>query len=1122
MKLDTTKFVHLHLHSDFSLLDGVGTSIEYAALAAENKQTAIALTDHGNMYGLPQHWRACAAAGIKPIAGCEVYVSDARGDDRGKVLKGKAKAQALEKGTIDPTHTDSHLLLIAQTQQGWRNLLKINHDAVREGYYYQPRTCNDYVLTHAEGLVCTTACVGSQFGMLARLGRIRELRALMTKYKDAFQDRFFVELQVHEFEAQKLVNTVLMREAKSLGIKMVITADVHYACMSDSPRQNEVIAISRRTQLDDPKAFKIESRTLWYSTPDQMWLLAKRLGYEMSSKDFAQAVYNTYEIAQSCNVKIYEDGTAKPPKYIDSAGKSPPDSHAALERVARAGLAKRFARCNSDYRARLDHELQIIKRCGMADFYLVAADIVRECRSRGIYSWTRGSGCASLVACAIGITSVDPIRFGLLFERFVDPDRAAAPDFDIDMDSERRGEIIQWLITKYGGDDGERIARISAVSTFGVKSAFRDLCMARGVPKELVFRAASSLDTMDLGDLEERLAASVPASRCALLSEAQAKLSESPAVAQVSNQYPGLLPAAMTLVGRAHHRTQHAAGYLLAPGPIVDYVPIDKAGGEIVTAWGEGLRTQDLAPTGLLKVDLLGLNTLTVVSQVVKDASDRTGRDVFSEINGLTMNYEDESTARDYWRGNGFGIHQLNEQSQMLASLVKRMKPTCVEQIIAAIALYRPGSIDQVERFVKRAKGAVYESVEPTYDAILKETYGIIVYQEQIMRIMHELGGVPLRKAYETIKAISKQKKDKVEAARGEFIEGASKRLPRATAGRIFELIEKFAGYGFNKAHSASYGVLSWITAYLRSRYPYEFFCAWLNGTPNESGKGHERRIESLMRTAQQFGIRLLPPDVTTSGDRWSYHDYNDAEGERQTALVAPLSLTIGVGDAAARHIKSDWATRYVPGKTTLPDFIAWADANRRIVNSKTVRALACVGAFRRLAKTEHAYDFAEAYYASKSKAKGRLQALVGQCDENPDSVYVTPRSAINRGKLERQALGFAYWNDAWRVNHRGEKADELLAQNRIAPCNDTRSRGKRRAFLLSGVSVRKDRRGCEMAFLNLTGRNGAQVRGLVFSSEWSKLKPHLRVESVYLMAGEFDNGTYMVRANGTRNIDEQ
>lgn len=1096
-------FVHLHCHTDRSLLDGVGKSIEYAEISARNKQKAIAITDHGVLYGLPEHKKACERVGVKPIYGCELYVADKRDEDK-SVLQDARKAKKLQSDKYDPTFTDAHLVVLAADQTGWQNLLRINHDSVINGYYYKPRTTHDFVCQHAEGLIATTACMGSLFGKLALQPNVEPLRALLKQFKDAFKDRFYYEIHVNEVPEQKKINTILAHECKRLAIKPILTCDVHYACASDVNRQEEMVAVSRHTKLDDPDAFKIGARHLWFARPIDAWGLSMNLGMGIDKGVFRQAILNTVEVSEKCKVQIYNDNTLKPPTFKLDSGVDVKNPYLYLERKATAGFNKLFSDRAPKYLARLKHELSVIQKCGMSAFYLVTMDIVAKCRADGIFVWTRGSGCASLVACCVGITSIDPIRFGLLFERFVDPSRPNAPDFDLDIDANRRQEVIDWMVTKYGGVNGENIARIISFQTFGVKSALRDVFAARGIDSKVAFSISSASDGLP-PTVETRLAESTLSDRKAAIDNAISELGklDSEPVTKALADHPEIMRAALTMVGRVRNRSTHPAGYVVAPGPLIEHIPIDKANGNIVTAWGEGLAAQDISETGLMKIDLLALDTCTVVSNCLRLIASRNQRDiaeVYAEVETVNSKFDDPKTMGEYRRGVGFGLHQFGNEDQYLAGVSKKLKPKSVDEVIALIALYRPGSLPFIDDFLNRARGkAQFEPIHKLYDKHVTETYGIIIYQEQIMLILHELGGFPLRDAYKIIKNISKQQAKPIQEARAKFMSHATKvqRMTPEAAAEVFDTVERFAGYGFNKAHSASYGVLSYITAYLRANYPLEFWASWLSEISNTSGTGESRKIELFMRAASSNGIKLRPPIVGWSTSRWKIL--------KDGSLLAPLSLVLGVGDKAA-ELSND---AFIDLKwKDFNDFLAWSELNRRTINSKALLAIAKAGGFRRwIPSTVRAVDCVAQFVSIKGTKTNLASAQFAKRYATNSAAFCTSiEDEATSMVYERHAFGFSFFNSPWSINRRREIVERLWELGNVARDEERKLKGRRRAFQISKVTPHTDKKGGKMAFLTLSTLGGSVVRAVCFSQIWEKYGKSLRQDGVYLIRGEYDN----------------
>lgn len=1113
--------VHLHLHTDSSFMDGVGRPEEYAALAKKYGMPAIGISDHGNLHGLPSFRNALRAEGIKPLFGCEFYLNA----DRDLIDRVRTKIEDKPASGWDETQKNNHQLLIAMNPTGWANLLKLNHDCVLKGYYYYPRTTVDLVLEHNEGLICTSTCVTSIFSKLVEHRKFREAEKRILQFREAFGDRFYIELQPWEFEHQRNYNGFLAKMVRKHKIEPVLTCDVHYALPVDKDRQEETFAMRKGQTLEqhraDAGAWNNDSVNYFMSHDEACDLYAKN-GHAGGRKMAERACANTLAIADRCDVDIYQDDTLKPPIYRTDDGKPVDDAFATLKELAIEGFKKVVVphipkKKRQPYKDRLVKELRIIKRCEMSNFYLVTMDVVKECHRRGIMVWVRGSGCASLVAACLEISRQDPLRYSLLFERFIDPSRPNAPDFDLDIDATRRTEIVDYVTDKYGGKNGENIARIIAIQTYGLKAALNGVARTHAVDSSTAWKLSEAAASLTLDKkVETSLASSTPDERRDLFDDIGERLIAqcTKPVAQWARAHPDLIDAALTLVGRRKGRARHAAGYVITPTPCIDYIPIDRVPGDksgehvIVTAWGEGQASSDISPTGLMKLDLLGLDTITVVSQCIALASQRHNRDVWSELDSWKMDYADSKVAAEFATGRGVGLHQLSEVDQGLAKFAKELKPSRVEDVTAMVALYRPGSIEFLEQYKRRAHGLEEaDSVHPIYDEIVAETYGIIVYQEQIMHVLNRIGGIELREAYKIIKAISKKKIKDIQAARDAFIKGAeSHDMDDRTANEIFDLIEKFAGYGFNKAHAASYAELSWVTAYLRANYPIEFYIALLNSTKNQAkrkkGQEQDRKIEVVMRQASAAGIKILPPAIGLSGGTWRIGKGN--------ALIAPLSIVSGVGETAADHVRA--AHRKHKFKTIF-ELLEWAEGNKGKINAGALKSCAKAGAFRtfRLPPAQ-AYDLIVAWSGfNPTKKNGtQLEQLKRQLEEDGGEVYRTIIDPEVRMSFEREALGFAFWHNPWNLNDRLNKIVRLSEAGRIHSHTETRLRDKRRPFLITSIRPHTDRKGGKMAFLTLSTIDGDTVKAVAFSRTWKKCRAH--VDNVYLIAGTFDNkGDYIV-----------
>jgi len=1110
-------FTHLHLHTDYSFLDGVGTAEEYAHLASKHGQRAIACTDHGGLHGLPAMRRAATAHGLKFIPGCELYINDDR--DNTKEKRREARADSKK---IDPEFGDHHLVVLAIDNIGWHNLLKINDDSIRKGFYYKPRTTNDMVLEHNEGLIATTTCLGSEFSKLGRAGKLKELRVLMGRYKDAFGDRFFAELHVNKIDEQREWNTILIEEAKKLDIPFIIACDTHYACSHDKPRQDEMIGLARHQRLDDPKFWSLTTEELWFQTPRDILSAAREWDSGIPKDVFIKGFLNTVAIAERSNVEIYDDTTLKPPKYLDANGNNIDDAFGHLKTIAVKGLKKLMGgTLPQEYKDRMIRELRVIRDLGMSEFYLVTMDVVRECKKRGIFVWTRGSGCGSIIAAAIGITHIDPIRFGLLFERFVDPSRPNAPDFDLDIDASRRGEVVDWLLNKYGGPNGERIARIISLGTFRLKSAVQEGCWCHGHERKDLYRISDLVDKIDPSH-EKAIAACNSDEREKLIGDAYDAIVNiaGDREAKFLTENETTIKNAMVLTGRVKNKGLHAAGYVIAPGPMVEYMPIDRGKdpvtGEpiIVTAWGEGQASQDIADTGLLKLDLLALDTISVVSECVKLVYKRHGKNLWEEIDTWNMDYSNPKVMKEFHTGNGFGLHQLNTDSQQLADFVGRLKPTDVRGLIAAIAMYRPGPMQFCDTFIARSHGREEaESIHPIFDEITAETYGIMVYQEQIMFVLNKLGGIELREAYMIIKAISKKKLKEIQKSKQQFVTHAidNHNMSEEQATGIFEHIEKFAGYGFNKAHSASYGILSFVTAYLRSHYTIEFWYAWLNRTINKTsikkkGVQGERKIGLMMGQAELAGQTLIGPVACMSLDTWQI--------TKSDRLIAPLSILKGVGNTTATALRDAYKEHRF---ADIWEFLEWCEQNKKLANAGALKSMAKGNALKLFKVTvPESLAIVTAYCEAKpTKAKGLKWEQTKRQYDDDEIEWDEDQSVLL--KYEKEVLGFNHWSNPWSLYGREQKVVQMMeARPGKIVIGEPNYHGVSRPFCITSIRKHIDKNGGEMAFINMLGIDHQSLDGICFASTWKGISKSVLVGKCYLVRGEFQGGKYMI-GNGSR-----
>lgn len=741
-------FVHLHLHSEYSLLDGAARIKQAVGKAKEMGMPALAITDHGAMYGVVDFYKACKNMGIKPILGCEVYVAPRTMNDR------------------TPKVDDNlyHLVLLAENQDGYRNLLKLVSLGYTRGFYYKPRVDKDALARYSKGIIALSGCIAGEVASHILSGQNEKARRAAADYRDIFgSENFFLELQDHGFQEQKTANRELLKIHKELGIPLVATNDVHYVRREDAEAQDVLLAIQTGKTVDDPGRMKFQSEDLYLKSSEEMNLLFGEL---------PRALQNTVEIAQRCSVEI-EFGKYLLPDYDVPEGYTA-DTY--LEELCYIGARRFYGDLSGEVRKRLDFELGVIKQMGYSAYFLIVWDFIHFARQSGIpVGPGRGSAAGSLVAYSLGITNIDPLKYGLLFERFLNPERVSMPDIDIDFCFERRSEVIDYVVRKYGSD---RVAQIITFGTMAARASIRDVGRALNIP---------------YGEVD-KVAKLVPAELHVTIERA---LNDSPELKELYDDKPEikkLIDMAAALEGMPRHASTHAAGVVITPEPLTNYLPLYKAGeGAVTTQFAMGT----VEELGLLKMDLLGLRTLTVISDAVRLIAESTGNEL--DIDRVPL--DDKTTYEMLTRGETAGVFQL--ESSGMRSILRDLKPEVFEDIVALVALYRPGPLGSgmVEDFTKNKHGVrKVKYLHPSLEPILKDTYGVILYQEQVMRIASDLAGFSLGEADLLRRAMGKKKPEIIMGLRNQFVEGARNNgINEETAGQIFDLMEYFAGYGFNK-----------------------------------------------------------------------------------------------------------------------------------------------------------------------------------------------------------------------------------------------------------------------------------------------------------------------------------
>ncbi len=878
-------FIHLHLHTQYSLLDGACRIPEILAIAKSYKMDSLAITDHGNMFGAIDFYLEAQKAGIKPIIGCEVYV---------------APKSRLDKGGSGIEDAANHLILLARDESGYHNLIKLVSIGYLEGFYYRPRVDKEVLSQHAQGLIGLSACLKGEVAWLIQQKRFNDALKAAEAYQNIFgKGNFYLELQANSIPEQKIVNDALIKISKELNIPLVATNDVHYPTKDKAEAHEALLCIQTQATLDDPKHMRFQTNEFYFRTPEEMKEIFRHC---------PEAIKNTIEIAQRCNLEL--DFTQMHlPKYTPPEGK---DKEAFLLELCEKGQRDKGLKDNPEVRTRLEHELKIIKHMGFISYFLIVWDFISYAKAQGIpVGPGRGSAAGSLVSFLLGITDLNPLKYGLLFERFLNPERMGLPDIDIDFCYERRQEVIDYVTKKYGR---ENVAQIITFGTMQARAVIRDVGRVMAIPYADV----------------DRIAKMIPAELDMTLKKAMESEPE------LSNLYRNdpvitkLINTALSLEGLNRHASVHAAGVIIADKPLNNYMPIFKTSDDQVTT---GYSMSTLEKIGLLKVDFLGLKTLTVIDETLKLIKKTRGIEI--NINNLPL--DDANTYKLLASSHTIGVFQV--ESSGMRDLLKKLVPERFEDLIALLALYRPGPIGSgmLDDFMKRKHGLIPIRYEhPKLEPVLKETYGIMVYQEQIMQIASTLAGFSLAQADILRKAMGKKIPEVMEKQRSNFVRGCLKNgIKELTATKIFDLIEYFSGYGFNKSHSTAYALISYRTAYLKANYPVEFMTALLTSERDNTDK-----IVTYVNEAQQMGLKVQPPDINESEVLFKVED--------ESTIRFGLLAIKNVGKGASESIVSAREKTKFKSLEELCGQIDLRLANRKVLESLIkCGALDCFGAAR-------------------------------------------------------------------------------------------------------------------------------------------------------------------------------
>ena len=1058
MTVKRVNFVHLHVHTSYSLLDGACRISDLTEQAARMRFPALAITDHGGMFGVVDFYQSALSAGIKPIIGSEFYV--APGD--------RTEKQADKNGEVA-----YHVVLLARNMDGYHNLLKLSSVAYREGFYYKPRIDREILEKHSSGLIVLSACLKGEVARRVVKGRESEAVETAAWYRDVFQDSYYLEIQQNGLEEQKMANARMARISRDMGIPLVATNDVHYLNRDDQRMHEVLLCIQTGKTINDEDRMRMDAHELYLKSAEEMSVLFQ---------DYPEALSNTLEIAERCNLEIPLNQTQLPRFPIPDD--RTPQSYLA-ERV-RSGFEKRMEHILpavpederetvlERYQTRLGKELETITAMGFSGYFLIVWDFIRFAREEGIpVGPGRGSAAGSLAAYSLGITDIDPIPYGLLFERFLNPERISMPDIDVDFCMDRRDEVIKYVSRKYGED---KVAQIITFGTMAARGAIRDVGRA-----------------LDMSYAEvDRIAKLIPEILGITLVDAIKKEPQLKDLMKKDKRVADLLELAQKIEGLHRHASTHAAGVVISEGRLDEQVPLYRGTkGEVITQFAMGA----LEKIGLVKFDFLGLRTLTLLSNALALVNRRLEKDGKKLLVLEELSLKDRMTYELLSSGNTDGVFQL--ESSGMRDLLVKMKPSSFEDLIALVALYRPGPLGSgmVTDFINRKQGRqdiFYEL--PQLKQILEETYGVIVYQEQVMQIASELAGYSLGEADILRRAMGKKDQEEMESQGTRFLEGCKQKgVPADSARKIFDTMEYFAGYGFNKSHSAAYALISFSTAFLKAHYPEEFMAALLTSEMDNSDK-----VTQHISVCKDMGINLLPPDINESEA-----PFNVVEGGIRFGLGAVKN----VGMAALEEIlrQRDDAGEF----WSLEDFCSRVDLRK--VNRRVVESLIKSGAFDGFtgdrAQNLAALDIAmeRGQKIQKDRANGQISMFDRQMGiENTEPLpEVEPWSEHRRLAYEKESLGFFITGHPLDKHRRELERYATVDLGRLGELSDGQE--VKVAGIKQSLKEINTKKGDRMAFLTLEDLHGS-VELIIFSDVFKEAAAAISSDDPILVEGVVDS----------------
>lgn len=1049
------EFIHLHNHSHFSLLDGAATIPGLVQAAVQHKMPALALTDHGVMFGAIEFFKAAHKAGIKPIIGCEAYVvMEGSRTDR------EVNTQSMREGRGRGIY--QHLVLLAKNLEGYHNLVRLCSLAHTEGFYYKPRIDLELLRRYAKGLVALSACPAGVVAHHLVARRDPEARDAAATMKEIFGHDFYLEIQNHGLDKEKPILEGMPGIARDLDLKLIATNDVHYIDRSHAVAHNVMLMIpdASASNTTDYRQLRYQTDQLYFKSAAEMCALFR---------EFPEATRSTLEVAEK--IESYRLAPDKPymPDFPIPADAGVATLEEYLDRLVRERLPGRYAAVTPEIESRVAHELGVIKSMGYAGYFLLTQDFIGVARERGVMVGPgRGSAAGSIVSYILGITNVDPLKYGLLFERFLNPDRVSMPDIDIDFSDHRRDEVIDYVKHKWGE---ESVSQIITFGTLSARAVLKDVGRVLGIPLNITESITKQIPVIQgrvtpLADVIE----TNPELRWVKESKDE-KIRE-------------LISISLVLEGMNRNASTHAAGVVIAPGPLVDYVPLYKTPQtELMTQYN----MIDLEEAGLLKMDFLGLRTLTVIENALELI--RRNHGVVIDLDAIPE--EDAATFDLFGKGQTTGVFQF--ESTGMQDWLRRLKPTSISDLVAMNALYRPGPMEMIGDFIVRRQGKKIEYPHPSLEPILQETYGIIVYQEQVMRIASEVAGFSLAKADLMRRAMGKKDKELMARQKTQFIEGAVGRgYSTKVASDVFDMIEKFASYGFNKSHSVAYSILAYQTGYLKAHFPAEFMAATISAEIGDTDY-----VVQLIEECRKMRLRVLPPDVNESSVEF---------------VVTPAGIRFGL--SAIKNVGVGAVEDVIRTRTESGRFTSFFDFCRRVdlrhANKKTLESLIQAGAFdgvqpdraRLFDAVERAIQFGQNAKAHSSRGQSSLfegHSSRGPSAHEPALPEIAPWSENETLAREKAVLGFYVSGHPLR---KYEREIQAFASAEFGnPLGAKQGSLVRVCGIITAIRKKIDKKGNMMAFVSLEDFSG---RGdcILFSDVYKHTQEMLRTDAMIMVVG--------------------